>query len=236
MRRRTSEGSTGKKIITLQNPEIIDGYIKDLAAINDSSDSAIIEDLLLGHILSKSDVASYYIRMLYSQNLKKTYMGLMQDLSAGIRFKAAHTNAYELIRLGMNVLDRPFTSNIEAEYEYLRDEHFVSNCCAVRKKLEYEKENLIDSFNSSMRLQDDIELLKQSEKKGDNGEMIVTFVPYNYFLIVLNYWSVLSDYTFTYRLLFDVVAMSENRLWTNPEDRVNARNIIDKVCGEWQEY
>ena len=62
VRRKTEDSGVSRKIITLKNFDLIDGYVKDMAYLQDSNDSAIIEKILLNNIFSDSADAAFYIK------------------------------------------------------------------------------------------------------------------------------------------------------------------------------
>lgn len=137
MRRKTEDSNVSRKIITLKNYELVDGYVKDTAYVMQSNDSAVIENILLDRILPFSSVSENYVRSIYKFGLKRTYMILMDVLSAGLDLKATYDNAYDLVEFGMNViLQQPFTVGIDPEY---KDEiPYLKSCCdSVLRKLEY---------------------------------------------------------------------------------------------------
>lgn len=229
MRRKTEDGNSIRKIITLKNFSLVDGYVKDMAFVKESNDSAVIENILMEKILSDSLASAHYIRSIYDVGLKQTYITLMQLLSAGIDFKAAYDNAFELVKLGMKILNQPFTSGIDPEYE--QHQYYLKSCCSsVLRKLEYEIAKRQLSFDEEQTFLDDKMFLTQEIKNP------IDFIPYKYFKLVIARWDILENYTFTFRMLFAVVALSEPSIWDNPEYRLMARNVIAEVCKNWEMY
>lgn len=229
MRRITNESQNqkNKKLISLVNFELIEGFTKDMAETTQTNASTVIENIILDRILSKSKTSNYYIKEIYDKGLKETFISLMQDLSAGIQGMASHDNAEEIVKLGMSVVNRPFSAGMDEKYQNLSEHHFPSNCRCVREKIEHETEEEKLEFDEKMAYEDDIMLLSQTENKACD------FVPYNYFRLVLARWDVLGNYTYTFRMLYDVVALSEERLWNSAEYRLQAIEIIKKVTEKW---
>lgn len=232
MRRITNESQNqkNKKLISLVNYDLIEGFAKDMAEKTQTNASNVIENIILDRILSKSNTSNYYIKLIYNAGLKEAYIALFQTLSAGIKGMASHNNAYELVKLGINIVNRPFSSGMDEKYKELSEHHFPSNCRCVREKLEHDiaKEEL--EFNDNMAFEDDILLLTQTE----NGAC--DFVPYNYFRLILARWEILGNFTYTFRLLMDVVALSEERLWDSAEYRLQAVEVIKTVTESWDVY
>lgn len=225
-----TEKSNGRKMVVFKHVELLNGYYQDTAALTDSNYSATIEDVLLKNILTGNAATDYYIENIYKFGLKECFIALMQNLSAGINFKASEQNSYPLIKLATNILSRPFSSSIDPEYSHYYDGHFPSNCKQVAKILEHEAENRELSFEEKMELEDNLALLNNTTKDG------VDFVPYNYFSLVLKNWTALGNNSFTFRMLFDVVALSDNALWDKPEHRINAIECIKDVTKSWDIY
>lgn len=233
MRRIKSEPTQkNKKLITFTNYELIDRYTKDIAEMEQTNVSAVIENIILKQILAEADfdATNYYIKKIYSDGLKDAFIALFQNLSAGIQGKSTHTNAYALVNLCLKITNRPFMSGFDPDYKYLEDEHLVKNCKAVREKIEYQKSKENLNFDQKIALDDDISLLKQTENHA------VDFVPYNYFRLVLARWNTLGNYTYTFRMLMDVVALSEPDLWDSAKYRLQAIEIIKSVTESWDIY
>ena len=81
-----------------------------------------------------------------------------------------------------------------------------------------------------MAFEDDVLLLTQTE----NGAC--DFVPYNYFRLILARWEILGNFTYTFRMLMDVVALSEERLWDSAKYRLQAIEVIKTVTESWDVY
>lgn len=227
---KNTDKNPNRKNVVFKNIELISGYYQDKAILTDSNFSATIEEILIKNILTGNPASDYYIEFIYKQGLKETFIALMQNLSAGINFKASEQNAYPLIKLGMNIVSSPFSSCIDKEYSDLYDGHFPSNCKQVAKTLEYHASQKELTFDEKMLLEYDLTLLKNSTKDG------VAFIPYNYFSLVLKNWEALGDNTFTFRMLFDVVALSDSNLWDKPKHRLQAIECIKEVTSSWSMY
>jgi len=217
-----------KLLISFKNIDLIYGIVQDKAALYNSTHSSIIEDVLLKEFMPDSKAATHYVKMIYERGLKETFIALMQNLSAGVNLEASQSNAYELVRFAMNVVSRPFSASIDPAYKDLLAGHFPSNCEVLRDKIEYEASKRDVSFESDLRLKGDIMLLSL---KGEPD-----FVPYNYFELVLAHWDILGNFTYTFRLLYDVVALSDPILWDRPEHRLAAIDCITKVTSLWDIY
>lgn len=56
-----AETNSQKKLVTLKNPRLIDGLVKDEAAAKGTTDSAVIEDAILTHFLNSDDELTYAV-------------------------------------------------------------------------------------------------------------------------------------------------------------------------------
>lgn len=233
MKRNIQDGSVSRKIVTLKNFDLINGFVKDMVEVQDSNDSAVIEGILLEHIMpiSQTSLASkYYINQIYTNGLKETVILLLQNLAGETQKSESYNKAYPLITLIMGILNRPFGSEVDEQYKHLLEDHFPSNCKAVSEKLEYETKDMQLTFDEKQRLKDDLMLLSLTKQDA------VDFVPYNYIRLVVNNWEVLKQNSFTYRMLFDVVALSDPMFWNRAEYRLKAREVIIEVCRTWEIY
>lgn len=227
MRRKAGDSSITRKIITLKNFELVDGYVKDMACLRESNDSAIIEGILLDKILPDSETAAFYVKMIYSLGLKHTFMALMQNLAVGMDGKISYDNSIGLVKLIFDILYDPFNMGIDPEYSRVLDSHFISNCGAVLRKIENELEKTPLSFDEKEQLRDDKELLSLATLDVD------TFNAYSYLRLIIARWNVLGNYIFTFRLLYDIVALSKPDLWNNPKYRIRAMEVIKEFCEEY---
>lgn len=230
MRRKAEDNNVYRKMITIKNVEVVDGYVKDLAYVAESSDSAIIEAIILDKVLPDSDAGKFYVKSIYTNGLKKTFAAIMQTLAAGVDFQAAYPNGEELIRFAMKIFSFPAERGFDSENIKLLDGYFMGCCTRVCEKIKYETERLELSFDQKQIVEDDILLL--SHKITDEAD----FVPYNFFRLVLTHWDILGNYTYTYRMLYAVSVLSLPMQWEKPEYRLEAREIIAETCREWEFY
>lgn len=232
MRRKTEDSGVSRKIITLKNFDLIDGYVKDMAYMKDSNDSAIIEGILLDKILSNSADAAFYIKKIYSFGLKYTLLTFIHNLSVEVQLKAdyewdpARARTLELVLLIRNILNDPMVMGVDPEYAYILNSSLVENSGAVLRKIEDTLENKELSFNEKEQLRDERKLLSATDLDPEK------FSPCPYLSVLLNKWYILGDYTFAYRLLYDIVALSLPGFWIYPEHRIRAIDVIKLICGE----
>ena len=232
VRRKTEDSGVSRKIITLKNFDLIDGYVKDMAYLQDSNDSAIIEKILLNNIFSDSADAAFYIKKIYSLGLKNALLAFIHNLSVEVQLKSdyeedpAHLKTLELLLLIRNVLNDPMPMEVDPEFADLLNGSLISNSESVLRKIENVLEGRELSFNDKEQLQDERKLLSATNLDPEK------FYPCSYMRVLLNKWALLGDYTFAYRLLYDIVALSLPGFWVYPEHRIRAIEVIKLICEE----
>ena len=115
---------------------------------------------------------------------------------------------------------------IDPEY---KDEmiYLKSSCDSVFRKLEHEMQNRELSFDQREMLAN-AKILLECDFKHE-----IDFRPQHFFRVVLSRWDILGNYTYTFRMLYAVVALSNPILWDHPVYRLKARDIIAEVCKDW---
>lgn len=230
MLRKDAKKEPTKKLLTFKKNDLINGFYKDKAILEDTSYSAAVESVLIKEIMTGNKVNDEYIESIYRQGVKETLANIYSNLAAGINGRATHNDAYELVWLSMRMVSHPFSNGIDPVYAYLYESHFPSNCYQVAEKLKYETGKKELEFDESLQLRDNLLLLENSTKDG------VDFVPYNYFNLVITHWEYLNDFTYTYRMLYDVVALSDEMLWESPKNRIDTIECLKKVTANWKTY
>lgn len=217
--------SDNKKLITLKNKEIIDVIIEDMAKAGKSTSSAVIEQIILRDLFGESKESEKYIRYIYSEGLKNTFIYLMQELAAGSGWQASHPNAKRLVEFMLDVLSLQRPKRGQEFKDEQMYEHLLSNCTMLveKLKLDYNDKELfaLDKFVYDS----DIHFL--------NNLKFADYVPYNFIHLILKYWDSLGNYTFSYRVLYDIVEMSDEKTWETSQNRVLAAECIKNVVKEW---
>lgn len=79
-----SEANAQKKLVTLKNPRLIDGLVKDEAATKGTTDSAVIENAILSQFLNPDDELTYAVaNYLFEENgIARTCQAIFSYLAA----------------------------------------------------------------------------------------------------------------------------------------------------------
>lgn len=223
---RKSKTDVVRKLITIHNFELVNGFVKDMAAGENSNDSAIIEGFLLKKILPDNAVAERYVRSIYSGGLKETYLLIMRDLSNSVPHKAVMERVLPLIRFALDIFNQQTIKGFDENYMYLLEGRFQENCTAVFDKIANESKDKELSFDEESLLQEDQRLLSMEIRD------VTDFVPFNYFRLAISRWGMLCNNVFLYRMLHDVIALTEAELWDDPALRLRMRAIVVDVFRE----
>lgn len=212
-----------KKLVSFShaNYETLISIIRDEAYLNDTSESAVIENALVKAFFPANKNIKWYIDCIYSDGLKATFSRLFAGLAAGTDFKAAHDNALPLVKFAMDSSHMAMHGLTGKEGPYV---HFQSQCGSIYRILEHKRNPDTISFEAREELEFFGLLIKQLPEN---------FVPINYYNVILANWDILGNSTFTFRLLMDLVELTEGAWKDTPERRAEARKIITEVVGEW---
>lgn len=218
-------GPKARKLISLSqlNFLTLNGIVQDLAHIQSTSDSNIIEKTLVDAYLPSDELSRNCIRSIYTNGLKVTFVQLFEHLAAGIDFRAAHDNALPLVKFAMEMSHRAMHGLTGEEVVY---RHFVSQCGSIARIIRHHYESGQLTFMKKEEINYVETLISQLPSN---------FVPTNYYNIIINNWEAVGNSTFTFRLLCDLVDLTVGAWNETPERREKARKIIAEVVGEWGE-
>lgn len=228
MKRSSTDSTTVRKIITLKNFQVIDGYVKDMAYVQESNDSAVIENILLEHILPEETVSANYVKKVYTIGLKEAVLDLLNYLDGKKELIDEGNRTSLLVNLLLQIFDNRYGVGYDEAYSYLLKEKFPANCKMVADKMKYEMQARTLSFNERQMLEDDLALLELTQRNS------VDFIPYNYMSLVVNNWEILNDNKFVYRMISNVVALSMEDYWNRADLRLKAISVIAEMCKNWK--
>lgn len=181
------------------------------------------------NMTSDNPITDRYIEQLFRSSVKDVLMLLMQNLAADQSIHNPEQKHYLLVTLAMDIVSCAFNSTMDSNYMYLYDEHFPSKCKIIANVLQTDIDKISYDESVLRKVKEDILLLNNSSKNG------VTFVPYNYFEIVIRNWQILGDNSTTFSMLYDVIALSNKEIWEKPEYKFKAINCIKEVTADWKE-
>ena len=223
-----ARAKTEKKHISFVNGTLINNLVKDRATIENRSESAIIEQIILDSFLPDNktarDIVSSY---LYCDDnaIGNTLAAFFSANAAGINWKSVHDNLLPLVQFAREQLmysSTPLNGDEEELY------HCVAQIKAIIEKLEYLAAN---NNEFKERLNNEIEFTKVLLSDLQDRPEQVRLV--NIYQVLLNNWEFLKDSTFTYRLLMDLALLEKG--WRNyAETRVELLQIINEISKEWK--
>lgn len=208
---------------------IIEKRCADLAYINNQSASIIIEEKLMEGLFPKNkeakDLTTFCLYNDDPDNIKITLEAAFQNNSAGIDWKARHSNFFPVVMFSLRKFKGPakFTGK-EHEYHHLLDQltfiiKRINNCvCGVINT--EERAFLADKAKNAMEL---IKNLKENPGK---------ISPFDVLEMISDFFEMLDDWSITYRALSDLAAISTFEESSNA--RIELFDIIDELSTEWE--
>lgn len=162
-----------------------------------------------------------YIHSIYSEGLQFTVAQIFRECAAGINFHAAHSNCYALVELAARSSGCTKTTLINDDYMSQRIRRNAMTIFTIAKG-----SNLTQTSAT-------IKADELTEFAFNFEQIPFEFNPAYYFEFILKNWDTLKDSTYTYRLLYDLVALSAE--WDDgPIDRMEACDMIKSIVGNWR--
>lgn len=208
-----------KKTISFVKVDLITKLVGDRAIVENKSSSAIIENLVLGAMLPKDNAVRHIVEYsLYGEDgsVGETLFALFSNNSAGVNWKSVHDNFLPLVSFArtQELFCYSLPSGDEPELYHARQQ-FKS----IIEKLKTSEESQCDIKRAEHFLKELEETPKQSHLS-------------NFYEIIINNWTILKDWSITYRFLADLVRIEKK--WRNyPETRVELLDIIKSVSADW---
>lgn len=221
-----------KKLISLSKPGVINGFLKDKSEIENITESAAAEQLLLDGILPRNSDARFIVEnFLYSENgsVSKTLSALFSDNAAGTRgcWSSKYGNFLPLVMLAKSLSVYSGLKLSGEEYEY---HHCCEQMDSVVKRLQLAHDEEKDpeiKYNLAKELKGAEVYLKELK----NEPQFTRFV--NIYALLINNWSYFKDWSITFRLLADMAALDSD-MGNNAEDRMRLLEIIKDISDEWE--
>lgn len=213
-----------KKMIYLQDRDVIDGLANDEAHVMQQSASSIYEKHLVKSMLPQNKNALWCARSVYLDSLEKAFEGVFSNLAAGIDWKAKESNARPLVDHFHNcILYCAGPTGEEKEWEYI-----TSQLDSIADKLAAAAE---DDPDISGELKKDSayvrEIIGEIEKSP-------TYIRYSTITgVILSNWEWLGNYTRTFRLLSAIASIAKG-VQSDAEKRFEFVQILKEVSQEWK--
>lgn len=212
-----------KKMIVFtnqKNKKVVENFVHDEAERENRSASSLIESHILNDIMPKNNNVRNWIFLLYSENWKieDVLIAFFDFCSVGVNFRAKENNCLKLIEYIYEEerhTRNPFPKNAPEMH------HFLSQFDSLVENLE--------KNSSAEQVKWAKELLTNLE---NNRIEFINFVDL-YDLIIHN-WEALKEWSFTFRLLCDLVKMQE--FWRNDSrQRLEIVELLTDISSEWKD-
>ena len=220
--------------------DIVESFLKDQAEVFQQTLSVRREKILLDYILPEEPNAQYWVERLYSKDKSGNFENSVGDimnnvfgyLAAGIDWKASQTKGTkQLVEYAFEELRR-MTGGIrqkEGEYSY-----FLSCIKSITEKLKNEEAKSVDA---SVEMHETIkhlvsfqDMLKNNPEEFFYAKDFTTWI----YMMILNLWDYLGNYTYTFRLLACIARM---QYWQdNAAGRIKLRDVLISSTCEWKRY
>lgn len=218
-----------KKMIvfsTERTRKIIENIIADEAFVERRSASALIEKHLLNDLLPKNSSASSWLQLLYdgSWGIGDVLQACFSDLSAGVYWESKYDNALDLVKFSHHW---DIMANNKPDPEAPEMYHYLSLFDSLVTKLDtIAKENVDGKFEAQTEADWARELYRISKEEPQFMRLCNTYQ------LIINNWTVLKNWSITYRILADLVAMQPD--WRNTEEtRYELKKILTAMSDEW---
>jgi hypothetical protein len=229
-----ARNQSSKKLISLVKSVLIDRLIKDEAAIENRSESAIVEKHILDSFLPKNGQARYFAESyLYGDGENH---GIGATLDAIFTYNAEgsesrtskYTNLLPIVQFART--QQSYCNTIPTGKEPdLR--HFCSQLRSVYNKFEYLAENAEDSSHK-FYYKNEANLVRDLLKEATEEPQFMRYS--NFYQIVIDNWDELKNWSITFRMLSDLAKMEKG--WRDtPEARTTLLQLLKDVSAEWND-
>ena len=224
------EGVT-KKLVSFSSYKKIQDIIKDEAELNSVSESSIIENHIFNDIFPKDSGARFIVETsLYPEDgtgsVGNTLAALFRDNSAGINWKSKHDNFKPVVEFSRKILTISGDSILNGNEPTIH--HLASQLDSITEKLKIlaqnaeeplERQNYNSGYKFSSELYDGI-------NQNPSGFNLIDI-----FLLILEYWDDLDDWTRTYRLLGDAASLCT--FPNTPKYKLMLLKLIKEISSQW---
>lgn len=220
-----------KKMIIFSNDRIkaiVEKMVSDEATVEKRSASALIEKHILNDLLPENPNAAMWLQLLYdgSWGIGEVLEACFADLSAGVNWQSKHDNALDIVKFAHHW--ECMANNIP-DPEAHEMHHFLSQLDSVVTKLETIAE---EATSGQYEAQKEAKWAKDLYNIAKDEPEYMRFS--NIYQLLLNNWEHLKNWSITYRLLADMVAMQKN--WRNTEEtRYELTQLLTTVSAEWND-
>jgi hypothetical protein len=218
-----------KKTYYFRDRALIDGLVRDEAAVTRQTESGTVELHLLKSLLPANPNAEHCIRVLYSDappQLLSAYATCFEYLSAGSGWKSAEANARPLVEcFRLLCVHAAPLSGDETELPYIAQRLGSVIELLARGIDETDPDSAISD------LSDDMDFARES--LAELSREPVCFLPINVISLLLRNWALTGNSTHTFRLLA-AIARALHDVRDDPDSRYAFLKILRDVSSEWR--
>lgn len=212
---------------------ICECYLADEAKCYNKSLSAMREHHILNDILPTDPNANYWFQQLYngSASVKDVMKHVFSYLAARADGKSIQADGTKLL---VEYSFKEFLKIPGGIEQYKKEAPYFFNCLdSLQSKLIYESES-IEDITVRFRIIETVRQLKRFivEMKDNPDKFFYAkdFTTYVY-MTILNFWDLLDDYTYTFRLLSCIAGIQR---WDNtPIARIKLRKVLIDATANW---
>lgn len=218
-----ARAKTEKKTLSIVKPILVNGLIRDYAEVENRSESAIIEQIILDSLLPQNKEAKVILEnYLYNENgeIGRTLAAFFGNNAAGTNWGAVHDNFLQLVQYAYS--EEAFSNHIlNGKEEELH--HACSQIQSIIERLDKLGEENVEFKREAAWGR---ELLCELKEEPQCSRLS------NFYALLIHNWDELKDWTITYRLLHDLVKLEKD--WRNtPDARVRLLEVVKVISNDW---
>ncbi len=215
-----------------KSKQFVESCIKDVSEVENRSASAIIEQYILDHLLPQHVFAKSLIMQIYQEQnggIRNVLAGFFQINAAGTEpWRAKYANLQPLVEFCLRHVDGEATCKGTEPAIY----HFRSQMSALLAHIDKYVASVCDPFEHDLAAGKAAyfrSLYERAEKEAD------TLVFAEVFSALLEWWTVVGEWSITSRALYDLMVMlPQNALKDDAYTRTELRKLLIEISCAWE--
>lgn len=218
-----------KKLVSFTNYEFVDSIVKDMAYVNNMTESAVIEKCIMDMYMPNNINGATWVKThlcCENSSIGRTLQAAFGTNAAGIDGKAKYDNFLPIVEFAKKYQGM---AEIGTDYETGEFQYMLSNLNQIIERYAWKAKNTSGEkqqfYETAARY--GVTLMEALENK-----KAVTYM--GIYDLLLQNWTELKDNTYTYRTLTGLT-MLKNGFITTPGSRIELLKILKAVTDEWKE-